>query len=77
MRCFGTPETFRWHSSQSCVYSDETALHPWWKVPAENPWKNHFGDSKFQNVPRCRGPQELVPLVQVPKPPTTHYQPAS
>ena len=77
MRCFGTPETFRRHSSQSCVYSDETALRPWWKVPAENPWKNHFGDSKFQNVSRFRGPQELAPLVRVPKPPTTHYQPAS
>ena len=30
------------------------------------------GDSKFQNVPRCLGPQERVPLVQVPKPPTIY-----
>ena len=32
---------------------------------------------KFQNVPRCLSPQELVPLVRVPKPPTIHYQPAT
>ena len=32
---------------------------------------------KFPNVPRCLGPQELVPLVQVPKPPTIHYEPAA
>ena len=30
-----------------------------------------------RNVPRCLGPQELVPLVRVPKPPTIHYQPAT
>ena len=41
----------------------------------ENPWKCHFRDSKFQNVPRCLGPQQLVPSVRVPKPPTIHYQP--
>ena len=29
---------------------------------------------KFQDVPRCLSPQELVPLVQVPKLPTIHYQ---
>ena len=41
--------------------------------------KCHFRDSKFQNVPRCLGPQdlELVPLVRVLKPPTIHYQPAT
>ena len=32
---------------------------------------------KIQNVPRCLGPQELVPLVRVPEPPTIHYQPAT
>ena len=31
----------------------------------------------FQNVPRCLRAQELVPLVQVPKPPIIHYQPAT
>ena len=41
-----------------------------------NPWKCHFWGSKFQNVPRCVSPQELGPLVRVPKPPTIHYQPA-
>ena len=35
------------------------------RVP-RNPWKCHFRDSKFQNVPRCLGPQELVPSVRVP-----------
>ena len=34
-------------------------------------------DSNFQNVPRCLRAQELVPLVQVPKPPIIHYQPAT
>ena len=42
-----------------------------------NPWKCHFWGSKFQNVPRCLGPQKLVPLVRVPKLPTIHYQPAT
>ena len=45
------------------------------EIPLENPWKCHFRDSKFQNVPRCLGPQQLVPSVRVPKPPTIHYQP--
>ena len=30
--------------------------------------------SETQNDPRCLSPQELVPSVQVPKPPTIHYQ---
>ena len=72
--CSGTPGTFRWHCSQSCVYSDKTTWRPRWKIPLETPWKWHFRDSKFQNVPWCLGPQKLVPLVQVPKPPTIHYQ---
>ena len=42
-----------------------------------NPWKCHFWGSKFQNVPRCLSPQELVPLVRVPKLPMVHYQPAT
>ena len=29
------------------------------------------------NVPRCLNPQELVPLVRVPNPPSIHYQPAT
>ena len=33
------------------------------KILLEYPWKWHFRDSKFQNVPRCLGPQELVLLV--------------
>ena len=41
-----------------------------------NPWKCHFSDSKFQNVPSFLDPQELVPLVRVPKPPAIHYQPS-
>ena len=24
---------------------------PQWKIPPENPWKRHFQDSKFQNIP--------------------------
>ena len=36
----------------------------------------HFRDSNFENVPRCLSPQELVPLVQVPKLATFHCQPA-
>ena len=66
------PGIFRRHCSQSCVYSDETTWRPrWLKTP-----EMAFRDSKFQNVPGCFGPQELVPLVRVPKPPTIHYQPA-
>ena len=33
------------------------------KTPLENRWKWCFQDSKFQNGPRCLGPQELVPFV--------------
>ena len=43
----------------------------------KNPCKHHFQDSKFQNVPRRLRPQELAPLVRVPKPPTIHYWPAT
>ena len=76
MWCLGTPGTFWRHCSQSCVYSDETTWHPRWKMPLENPWKCHFCDSKFQNIPSFLDPQELVPLVRVPKPPAIHYQPS-
>ena len=65
------------HCYQSCVYSDETTWCPQWKIRHENLWKHDFRDSKFQNVPRCLGPNKLVPLVQVPKPPIIHYQPAT
>ena len=55
-------QSFRRHCSQSCAYSDETTWHPrWWRIPLENPRKCHFRDSKFQNVAKCHGPQELVP----------------
>ena len=77
MQCCGTSGTFQQHCSQSCLYSDKTTWRPWWKIPLENPWKHHFRDSNFQNVPRCLRAQELVPLVQVPKPPIIHYQPAT
>ena len=76
MRRRGTPGTFRRHCFQSCVYSDETTWRPRWKIPIEHPWRRDFRDSKFQNVPRCLGPQKRAPLVRVPKPPTIHYQPA-
>ena len=60
------PGTFQQHCSQSYVYSDQTT------------WRgNAISESNFQNVPRCLGPQEPVPLVQVAKPPTVHYQPAT
>ena len=42
-----------------------------------NPWKCHFWESKYQNVPRRLGPQELVPLLRVPKLPTIDYRPAT
>ena len=77
MRRRGTPGTFRRHCFQSCVYSDETTWRPRWKIPIEHPWRRDFRDSKFQNVPRCLGPQKRAPLVRVPKPPTIHYQPAT
>ena len=48
-----------------------------WKIPLENPWKWHFPDSKFQNVPRCFSPQEFVLLVRVPKLATIRYPPAT
>ena len=28
---------------------------PWKKIPIEKPWKSHFRESNFQNVPRCPG----------------------
>ena len=59
-----------------CILMKQHGVHGG-KIPLENPWKWHFRDSKFQNVPRCLGPQELVPLVRVPKPHTIHYQPAT
>ena len=51
------------HCYQSCVYSDETTWCPQWKIRHENLWKHDFRDSKFQNVPRCLGPNKLVPLI--------------
>ena len=36
------------------------------EILLENPWKWHFQDSKFENVPRCLSPKKLVPLVLVP-----------
>ena len=77
MRCHEMPGTFWRHCSQSCVYSDEATWHLRWRNMSSNHWKWHFQDSKFQNVRRCFGPQELVPLVRVPKLPTIHYQPAT
>ena len=71
------PVLLRRHCSQSYVYSDETTQHLRWKIPRENPCERHFRDSKFLNVPRCLSPQELLPLVRVPKSPTIHYQPAT
>ena len=38
---------------------------------------NANSETTFQNVPICLGPQELVPLVRVLKPPTNHYQPVT
>ena len=70
-------ERLGWHCFQACVYSDETTWCPRWKTPLENPWKCHFQDSNFQNVPRCLGPQQLVPLVWVPQLLTIHHQPAT
>ena len=75
MRCHEMPGTFWRHCSQSCVYSDEATWHLRWRNMSSNHWKWHFQDSKFQNVRRCFGPQELVPLVPVPKLPTIHHQP--
>ena len=61
--------------SLACILTKQHGI--WWKIPLENPWKCHFRDSKLQSIPRCLGPQELVPLVQVPKPSTIHYWPAT
>ena len=72
------PGTFWRHCSQSRLYSDETTWRPRWKIALENTWKCHFRESKFENVPRCLGPQEeLVLLVRFPKQPIIHYQPAT
>ena len=59
------------------MYSDKTSWHLQWETPLEKPWKRHLQESNFQNVPRCLGPQELVPLVRVSESPTIHYQPAT
>ena len=37
VRCHGMPGTFRWYCSQSCMYSDETAWRPCWKISLETP----------------------------------------
>ena len=60
-----------------CILTKQDMWHPRWKMPLGNPWKRHFWGSKIQNIPRCLAPQELVPLVWVPKPPTIHHQPAT
>ena len=59
MWCLGTPGTFWWHCSQSCMYSDETTWDLWSETLLENPWKCHFRDSNFQNVPRCMALKNL------------------
>ena len=43
----------------------------------KTPWKHRIRGSKFHNIPRCLGCQELVPLVRVQKPLTIHYQPVT
>ena len=48
--------------SLACILMKQR-WHPRWKIPFENPWKLHFQDSKFQNVPRHLSPQEIMPLV--------------
>ena len=66
--------TFRQHCSQSWVYSDEKTWCLWWKIALENPGNTI---SRVLNLKMCLdasiGPQELAPLVRVPKPPTIHY----
>ena len=47
------------------------------KYLLKTPGKTISETLNFKMFPRCPGPQELVPLVQVSKLPTTHYQPAS
>ena len=56
------------------VFWQSNIRHPHWKIPLKKTWKCDFRDSKFQNVPRCLGPPELVPLVRDPKPPTIHLR---
>ena len=51
-------------ASLACILTKQHGGVCGGKIPPENPWKHHFRDSKFQNVPRCLGPQELVPLCE-------------
>ena len=53
-------------SSLLCVFWQNNMASPV-ENTSWNPWKCHFPDTTFQNVPRCLSPQELVPLAQVPK----------
>ena len=48
-----------------CILTKQHGVHDGDTVPLENPWKWHFQDSKFENVPRCLSPKKLVPLVLV------------
>ena len=65
----------QWHCSQ-CILMKQHGVHGG-KYLLETP-RNAISETlKFQNVPRCLGPKELVPLVRVPKLPTIHYQPAT
>ena len=63
---------FNPYSAVFCPYSDETKRPLWWKIPLKTPGSAISETLNF----KCpfKMSQELVPLVQVPKPPTIHYQ---
>ena len=62
------------------MYSDKKTWRLQWKIALENSGNAISNSLKFQKLmylDASIGAQELVPLVQVPKPPTIHYQPAT
>ena len=56
--------------SLACILTKQHGVHGG-KYLLKTPANAIPETTKFQNVPRCLGPQELVPLVRVSKPPTS------
>ena len=73
MECLGHID--RIVPSPACILTKQHGIHS-----GKYPLKTHgnaISETNFQTIPRCLRPQELVPLVRVPKLPTIHYQPVT
>ena len=62
--------------SLACILAKQHTVHGG-KYFLKTPGNAISKTLNFKMSLECLGPQELVPLVEVPKPPTIRYQPAT